>query len=95
MYDKYGVNVNDYSRIDNSVGAFEYMDNFSVVLGGRIDNHNRLGIFCYAKITCAIQSLGERSFAIFSRETKRMFFKKKALAVQEPLIFRYQSKIYV
>jgi hypothetical protein len=32
----------------NSVGAFEYTydntDNFSVVLGGRIDNHNRLGI---------------------------------------------------
>ena len=51
-YDKYGefVNVNDYSRIDNSVGAFfEYTydntDNFSVVLGGRIDNHNRLGTF--------------------------------------------------
>jgi hypothetical protein len=52
-------------------------DNFSVVLGGRIDNHNRLG-FCYAKITCAIQSLGERSFAIFSRkrETKRCFCRK-------------------
>ncbi|MFE3846632.1 TonB-dependent receptor plug domain-containing protein [Flavobacterium sp. LB3P45] len=51
-YDKYQefVNVNDYSRIDNSVGAFfEYTydnaDNFSVILGGRIDNHNRLGTF--------------------------------------------------
>ena len=51
-YDKYQefVNVNDYSRIDNSVGAFfEYTyDNegdFSLVLGGRIDNHNRLGTF--------------------------------------------------
>ncbi|MFV8343151.1 TonB-dependent receptor plug domain-containing protein [Flavobacterium sp. XS2P39] len=51
-YDKYQefVNVNDHSRTDNSVGAFfEYTyDNggdFSVILGGRVDNHNRLGTF--------------------------------------------------
>lgn len=51
-YDKYQefVNVNDHSRTDNSVGAFfEYTyDNggdFSVVVGGRVDNHNRLGTF--------------------------------------------------
>ncbi|KIC00871.1 TonB-dependent receptor [Flavobacterium sp. JRM] len=51
-YDQYQefVNVTDYSRIDNSVGAFfEYTydnaDNFSIILGGRIDNHNRLGTF--------------------------------------------------
>jgi outer membrane receptor for ferrienterochelin and colicins len=51
-YDQYQefVNVNDYSRIDNSVGAFfEYTydntDNFSLILGGRVDNHNRLGVF--------------------------------------------------
>ncbi|MBK0370401.1 TonB-dependent receptor plug domain-containing protein [Flavobacterium agrisoli] len=51
-YDKYEefVNVTDYSRIDNSVGAFlEYTydnsDNFSLALGGRVDNHNRLGTF--------------------------------------------------
>jgi outer membrane receptor for ferrienterochelin and colicins len=51
-YDQYQefVNVNDYSRIDNSVGAFfEYTydntDNFSLILGGRVDNHNRLGFF--------------------------------------------------
>ena len=51
-YDKYQefVNVNDYSRTDNSVGAFfEYTydndDDFSLILGGRIDNHNRLGTF--------------------------------------------------
>jgi len=51
-YDKYQefVNVNDYSRIDNSIGAFfEYTydndDNFSLVAGGRVDNHNRLGTF--------------------------------------------------
>ena len=51
-YDKYEefVNVADYSRADNSVGAFfEYTydnsDNFSIILGGRVDNHNRLGTF--------------------------------------------------
>ncbi|PWA06474.1 TonB-dependent receptor plug domain-containing protein [Flavobacterium psychrotolerans] len=51
-YDKYQefVNVNDYSRMDNSLGAFfEYTydntDNFSVILGGRVDAHNRLGTF--------------------------------------------------
>ncbi|TRX42220.1 TonB-dependent receptor plug domain-containing protein [Flavobacterium restrictum] len=51
-YDKYQelVTINDYSRTDNSVGAFfEYTydnaDNFSIILGGRIDNHNRLGTF--------------------------------------------------
>src|SRR5690606_14435797 len=51
-YDEY-VAVNfaqDFSRIDNSVGAFfEYtydnLDNFSLVAGARIDNHNRLGTF--------------------------------------------------
>jgi len=51
-YDKYEefVNVTDYSRTDNSVGAFfEYTydntTNFSIILGGRVDNHNRLGTF--------------------------------------------------
>jgi len=49
------VNINDFSRIDNSVGAFfEYTfdnaDDFSVILGGRIDNHNRLGIFVIPRL---------------------------------------------
>lgn len=51
-YDNYQefVNINDYSRIDNSLGAFfEYTydndDDFSLVAGGRVDNHNRLGTF--------------------------------------------------
>ena len=44
------VNRTDVSRIDTSLGAFfEYTfdnsDNFSYVLGGRIDTHNRLGVF--------------------------------------------------
>ncbi len=51
-YDRYQefVNVNDYSRIDNFLGAFfEYTfdndANFSIIAGGRIDNHNHLGTF--------------------------------------------------
>jgi outer membrane receptor for ferrienterochelin and colicins len=51
-YDKYAefVDEADYSRADNSVGAFfEYTydnaDNFSIVTGGRFDVHNRLGAF--------------------------------------------------
>jgi outer membrane receptor for ferrienterochelin and colicins len=54
-YDNYNENValnfsKDFSRIDNSVGAFfEYtfdnLDNFSLVTGVRLDNHNRLGTF--------------------------------------------------
>ncbi len=44
------VNAIDYSRIDNSVGGFfEYtyddLDKFSLILGGRVDYHNRLGTF--------------------------------------------------
>ena len=51
-YDKYSefVNTTDYSRIDNTVGAFfEYtfdnQDDFSLILGGRVDSGNRLGVF--------------------------------------------------
>ncbi len=51
-YDAYAefISLTDVSRIDNSVGAFfEYTydntDNFSMVLGGRMDYHNRLGAF--------------------------------------------------
>ncbi len=51
-YDKYEEFVNrfDHSRTDNSIGAFfEYTydntSNFSVILGGRLDNHNRIGAF--------------------------------------------------
>ncbi|WP_306353160.1 TonB-dependent receptor domain-containing protein [Flavobacterium sp. '19STA2R22 D10 B1'] len=52
MYDHYDemLNVNDYGRTDNSVGAFfEYTydntDDFSLIAGGRMDYHNRLGFF--------------------------------------------------
>ena len=56
-YDQYDefLNVNDYSRIDNSAGAFfEYtydnLDDFSVIIGGRVDNHNRLGFFATPRL---------------------------------------------
>ncbi|WP_281323330.1 TonB-dependent receptor plug domain-containing protein [Flavobacterium aestivum] len=51
-YDDYieFVNETNYSRIDNTVGAFfEYtydnQDDFSLILGGRVDYGNRLGVF--------------------------------------------------
>lgn len=51
-YDKYGefINNTDFSRIDNSIGSFfEYTnrqnEKFSFILGGRVDYHNRMGVF--------------------------------------------------
>ena len=49
------VNTNDYSRKDNSLGAFfEYTydntDNFSIILGGRIDYQNRMGVFATPRL---------------------------------------------
>jgi outer membrane receptor for ferrienterochelin and colicins len=49
------VNTTNFSRKDNSVGAFfEYTydnsDNFSLILGGRIDYHNRLGVFATPRL---------------------------------------------
>ena len=56
-YDQYEefVNVKDYSRADHSAGAFfEYTydnsDNFSLILGGRMDYHNRIGIFATPRL---------------------------------------------
>ncbi|WP_310554994.1 TonB-dependent receptor plug domain-containing protein [Flavobacterium sp.] len=53
-YDEF-VNTNDYSRKDNSLGAFfEYTydngDDFSVIIGGRADYHNRLGVFATPRL---------------------------------------------
>ncbi len=56
-YDKYTefVNLVDVSRIDNSLGTyFEYTydtnDKFSLILGGRLDYHNRLGVFATPRV---------------------------------------------
>ncbi len=56
-YDQYGefVNTKDYSRVDHSAGTFfEYTydnsDNFSLIIGGRMDYHNRIGIFATPRL---------------------------------------------
>ncbi len=48
-------NTVSYDRKDTSVGAFfEYnydnLENFSAIIGGRIDNHNRLGTFVTPRV---------------------------------------------
>ncbi len=60
-YDRYdevvgvpGIDRN-FDRIDTAIGAFfEYTydnnDNFSLIAGGRIDNHNRLGFFATPRL---------------------------------------------
>lgn len=97
-YDKYQefVNVNDYSRIDNSIGAFfEYTydntSNFSFIAGGRIDNHNRLGTFItprlhvrynpWAKgVLRASAGRGKRSANIFA-ENQPLFASSRAFDI--------------
>lgn len=56
-YDQYDeiLSTTDWSRIDNSIGTFlEYTydntDDFSLVAGIRLDNHNRLGTFVTPRI---------------------------------------------
>ena len=49
------VFTNDFSRKDNSLGAFfEYTydntENFSIILGARLDYHNRLGVFATPRL---------------------------------------------
>ncbi len=60
-YDRYNEFVfvpgvdRHFDRTDNNIGAFfEYTydnnDNFSLIAGGRLDNHNRLGIFATPRV---------------------------------------------
>ena len=97
-YDKYQefVNVNDYSRIDNSIGAFfEYTfdnsSNFSFIAGGRIDNHNRLGTFITPRLHVrynpwekavlrASAGRGKRSANIFA-ENQPLFASSRAFDI--------------
>ena len=93
-YDKYDEFVGvpnifrNFDRIDNSIGAFfEYTydntDNFSIILGGRIDNHNRLETFVTPRIHArynpwkkgtlrASAGRGKRSANIFA-ENQQLF----------------------
>lgn len=105
-YDSYGefVNTTDFSRIDNSVGAFfEYTydntDNFSVAAGGRFDVHNRLGAFFTPRVHLrynpwkeavirASAGRGKRAANIFA-ENQALFGSSRAFS-----IFNGGGKVY-
>lgn len=97
-YDNYGeyLNLANYSRTDNSAGAFlEYTydntDNFSLVLGGRFDVHNRLGAFFTPRLHMRYNpwkdavvrfsaGRGKRAANIFA-ENQQLFGSSRALQV--------------
>jgi outer membrane receptor for ferrienterochelin and colicins len=94
-YDEF-VNTNDVSRIDNSAGAFfEYTydnaDNFSFILGGRFDYHNRLGAFVTPRLHVRYNpweksvfrlsaGRGKRAANIFA-ENQQLFASSRAFSV--------------
>lgn len=87
-----------YDRIDTSVGAyFEYtfdnLNNFSFVLGGRVDNHNRLGTFFtprahikytpFEKTTLRVSAgRGKRAANIFA-ENNNLFASSRSFIIQD------------
>jgi outer membrane receptor for ferrienterochelin and colicins len=94
----------NYDRIDTSVGAFmEYtydnIDNFSLVAGIRVDQHNRLGVFATPRIHVrynpwekgvlrASAGRGKRSANIFA-ENQQLFASSRNFDVQNS-----RGKIY-
>jgi outer membrane receptor for ferrienterochelin and colicin len=77
-YDKYAefVNLTDVGRTDNSVGGFfEYtFDNnnkFSYILGGRLDYHNRLGLFFTPRLHVRYNPWDKSVFRISAGRGKR------------------------
>ena len=97
-YDKYAeyVNLFDVGRIDNSVGTFfEYTydnnDKFSLILGGRVDYHNRLGVFVTPRLHVRYNpwekavirfsaGRGKRAANIFA-ENQQLFASSRAFSV--------------
>lgn len=101
-YDRYNEFVavpntfGDFDRIDNSVGAFfEYTydntNNFSLIAGGRIDNHNRLGVFVTPRLHLrynpwekavirASAGRGKRAANIFA-ENQQLFASSRAFDI--------------
>ena len=97
-YDKYAeyVNLFDVGRIDNSVGTFfEYTydnnDKFSLILGGRLDYHNRLGVFVTPRLHVRYNpwekavirfsaGRGKRAANIFA-ENQQLFASSRAFSV--------------
>ena len=88
--------VQNFDRIDNSVGAFfEYTydntDNFSFIAGARVDNHNRLGTFFTPRLHMrynpwnkgvlrASAGRGKRSANIFA-ENQQLFASSRAFDI--------------
>ena len=88
----------DWSRRDNSVGAFfEYtydnLENFSLVVGGRLDYHNRLGVFATPRVHAkynpwkdavirASAGRGKRAANIFA-ENQNLFASSRQFIVQD------------
>jgi outer membrane receptor for ferrienterochelin and colicins len=105
-YDNYKefVRTTDVGRVDNSVGAFfEYTydndENFSVVLGERVDHHNRLGTFVTPRShlrynpweTAVIRfsaGRGKRAANIFA-ENQSLFASSRTLSILDT-----EGKIY-
>lgn len=100
-FDQFNENVvvnfsKNYDRIDTSVGAyFEYtydnLNNLSFVLGGRVDNHNRLGTFFtprahikytpFEKTTLRVSAgRGKRAANIFA-ENSNLFASSRAFII--------------
>ncbi len=77
-YDQFDevVNATDFSRIDNSIGTFfEYTycndDDLSYVLGGRIDYHNRLGVFVTPRAHLRYKPFEKTTFRLSAGRGKR------------------------
>ncbi len=77
-YDQFSevVNATDFSRIDNSIGTFfEYTycndDDLSYVLGGRIDYHNRLGVFITPRAHLRYKPFEKTTFRVSAGRGKR------------------------
>jgi outer membrane receptor for ferrienterochelin and colicins len=105
-YDNYQefVSLKDFGRVDNSIGAFfEYTydndDNFSLVLGGRVDNHNRLGTFVTPRLHLRYNpweksvfrfsaGRGKRAANVFA-ENQSLFASSRALSILDT-----EGKIY-
>jgi outer membrane receptor for ferrienterochelin and colicins len=105
-YDNYQefVSLKDFGRVDNSIGAFfEYTydndDNFSLVLGGRVDNHNRLGPFVTPRLHLRYNpweksvfrfsaGRGKRAANVFA-ENQSLFASSRALSILDT-----EGKIY-
>ncbi|MBV1887764.1 MAG: TonB-dependent receptor [Urechidicola sp.] len=99
-FDKYDekVNISNYDRIDNSIGAFfEYaydnLDDFSITAGVRADQHNRLGFFVTPRLHAryvpwekgvlrASVGRGKRSANIFA-ENQQLFASNRVIMIED------------